>query len=302
MTIAKDWDRAFLADSKGSAATRDRAWRTWNAVKEFSKEKKWDLAPATITPKQMRLYLADRAAVISPRCVQLEASHLRRAIAGAGRDIGNVRDKQNTWSSARMGVPEGSRLGMKAAADPAKYEAAKEKMLPDVRACIGVIDSIGLRLKEGVMAGSSLKEWSRELAKSESRVRGVHLHVVHGTKTGRPRWTLVPPEKVEAVSKAVAVALQSCAGNKSGSVIEADDLKKALKRVSSCLYRQGLVGDNSVHGLRRGFAHEQYKYYRDSGLSEKEALIRLSQDLGHGDGRGRWVWNNYLRGGEGGGE
>ena len=62
--------------------------------------------------------------------------------------------------------------------------------------------------------------------------------------------------------------------------------------------RAGLVGEDSNHGLRRLFAHRQVVHYLQSGLSREEALARLSNDLGHGDGRGRWVENNYLRGGE----
>ena len=60
----------------------------------------------------------------------------------------------------------------------------------------------------------------------------------------------------------------------------------------------GLVGEDSNHGIRRLFAHRQVVHYLQSGLSREQALVRLSNDLGHGDGRGRWVENNYLRGGE----
>ena len=30
-------------------------------------------------------------------------------------------------------------------------------------------------------------------------------------------------------------------------------------------------------------------------MDDKTALSTLSRDLGHGDGRGRWVFNCYLR-------
>lgn len=297
MGAEKNWDRAFIADHKGGAATRDRAWRTWRAVEKFAAEKKWRLDPESISPKQMRLYLERRATEISARSVQNEASHLRRAISGAGRSLGDVRDPKNAWSSTRMSVPSASRLGLKAAANPAKYEAARERMPADVKAAAGLIDVIGLRKKEAIMAGANLKEWSRELAKPEARERGAYLNVVDGSKGGRPRWTFVPPDRVEIVSKAVEIAKKLY--SETGRLIQADGLKAAMDRYSNCLYRLGLTGDDSGHGLRRSFAHRQYGHYRDSGLSEAEALKRLSQDLGHGDGRGRWVWNNYLAGGSG---
>lgn len=295
MANSKAWDQAFLANSKGSAATRDRAFRTWHAIGKFAAEKKWGLTPEAITPKQMRQFLEHRAESVTARSVQLEASHLRRAISGAGRQLDDVRDPKNSWSSARMGVPSASRIGGKAAADPEKYAASKEQMPADVRAAIGLVEAFGLRQKEAVMAGDSLKEWARELAKPDSKERGAYIQVIDGTKGGRPRYTFIQPEQIEAASKAVQDAQNSPAAK--GSVIDSANLKDALKRYSNCLYRLGFRGDDSGHGLRRAFAQKQYVYYRETGLDERLALKRLSQDLGHGDGRGTWVKNNYLMGG-----
>lgn len=295
MAIERDWDKAFLMNSKGSSATRDRAYKTWSAVREFGLQKKWDLAPGTISPKQMRLYLEHRAGSITARSVQNEASHLRRAIAGAGRTVGDVRDPLNTWSSARMGLAEGSRIGGKTAADPAKFEAVRDKMPADVRACLGLVEALGLRRKEGVMAGANLAEWSKEMANRSSEKKGVFLLVNSGTKGGRPREVFVPNERIAAVSKAVDAASGSAA--QGGSIINCEKLHEALAKYTNCVSRLGLTGDDSGHGLRRLFASRQYAYYRESGVDQKEALRRLSQDLGHGDGRGRWVWNNYLSGG-----
>jgi len=47
--------------------------------------------------------------------------------------------------------------------------------------------------------------------------------------------------------------------------------------------------------LRRAFCRDNYEYYLGEGHTVKEALMLCSRDLGHGEGRGRWVWNNYLR-------
>lgn len=299
MAIEEDWDHAFRKDKTGSNATADRAWRTWTSIRKFGSEKKWNLAPGTITPKQMRLYLEQRATQVTARSVQNEASHIRRAIKGADRDLGNVRDAKAPWSSTRMGVPRGSRVGGKAAASPIKWQEAKPHMPGDVLAAVNLVEALGFRKKEAVMSGQSLREWSRELSKPESSERGCYLHVIHGTKGNRPRFQYVPVKDVEAAQKAVSTALAVGAPRK-GHVIEAEDLKSAMSRYSNCLSRLGLTGDDSGHGLRRAFAQRQVAYYRDTGLSEKESLRRLSNDLGHGDGRGRWVWNNYLLGGEGG--
>ena len=296
MAIERDWDKAFLMNSKGSSATRDRAYKTWSAVREFGLQKKWDLAPGTISPKQMRLYLEHRSSSITARSVQNEASHLRRAIAGAGRTVGDVRDPLNTWSSSRMGLAEGSRIGGKTAADPAKFEAVRDKMPTDIRACLDLVEALGLRRKEGVMAAVNLAEWAKQLASSSAQRQGVFLLVNAGTKGGRPREVFVPNQRFAAVSKAVDAARQSAAEG-GGSIVHSEKLHEALAKYTNCLSRLGLTGDDSGHGLRRAFAHQQYAHYRETGLDQKEALRRLSQDLGHGDNRGRWVWNNYLSGG-----
>lgn len=296
MAIQKAWHDAFTKKREGSGATQDRAFKTWSALRKFSDSKKWDLAPATITPKQMRQFLEYRATVVCARSVQNEASHLRRAIKGAGQVVEDVRDKTNKWSSSRLKVPAGSRIGGKAAADLSKWALARPKMDKDIQAVIGLIEAIGLRCKEGVMASGSLKEWERELAKPESAARGCAVHVVTGTKGGRPRFVFIPAGRVGAVQTAVLTARAVEASHK-GRLIDPPDLKLALKRYTNCMSRLGLTGTDSGHGLRRAWAQQQYVYYRETGLIEKEALRRLSNDLGHGDGRGRWVWNNYLLGG-----
>lgn len=295
MAIEKDWDRAFLADRKGSAATRDRAWKTWTSIRNFGAEKKWDLAPSTITPKQLRLYLEHRAGLISARSVQNEASHLRRAVEGAGRVIGNVRDPRCPWSSTRLSVPESSRIGGKAAADPKKWDLAKPGMDKDVQAVVGLCSEMGLRMKESVMAGASLSSWQKQLEKPESQKLGADLRIDTGTKGGRGRFLFVPPDRIEAVLAAVSMA-KECA-KKSGDIVQVKGLEGAMKKVGNCIHRLGLTGADSCHGLRRAFAQEQFRWYRDSGMNEADALKRLSNDLGHGDGRGRWVSNNYLLGG-----
>jgi len=53
--------------------------------------------------------------------------------------------------------------------------------------------------------------------------------------------------------------------------------------------------DVQGHALHRAFARERIDVYRSQGMPLREALARTSMDLGHGDGRGRWVRMVYLR-------
>lgn len=292
------WDRSFRAYKKGGFATAERARCTWRALDSFVEKKGWhDVRPETITPKQMRIFLEARAAEISARSVQNEASHLRRAIEGSGRDLGDVRDSRNSWSSERMGIESVSRFGGKRAMSMEVFEEARKQLREDVRACVDLQKSTGLRRAEAIQAGPSLREWSRELERATQDGRGTFLNVRDGCKGGRERCVWVPLERVAEVLQVVHQA--QSVSQRDGRIIDVKGLKEAKTIYSYELYRSGLTGDNSGHGLRRAFAQSQYRIYREHGFDERDALARLSRDLGHGDGRGRWVWNNYLAGGEG---
>lgn len=289
------WDKSFLADRKGGAATRERAAQTWRQLSTFCEKQKWKgVEPATITPKQMRLFLEHRAEQkIGARSIQNEASHLRRSIAGSGRDLGDIRKAENNWSNARMGVESASRFGGKAPMDLAVFEKARELLEPGVRACADLQLSLGLRRQESILSGRDLGPWAKELDLARTEGRGAFIGVSAGTKGGRERCTWVPAERVEAV---LAVVQAGQAVQKNGCLVQADGLLEARTQYSNALGRAGLVGENSGHGLRRAFACAQLAHYTNSGFDQRDALARVSRDLGHGDGRGRWVWNNYIAG------
>jgi hypothetical protein len=45
---------------------------------------------------------------------------------------------------------------------------------------------------------------------------------------------------------------------------------------------------------RYAFAQERVQAYRAQGYSEREARAATSQDLGHGEGRGRYIASVYV--------
>lgn len=59
--------------------------------------------------------------------------------------------------------------------------------------------------------------------------------------------------------------------------------------------RAGFAGDKSPHSLRYAQAQDMARVYRAEGLSERETRAAISENLGHGDGRGRYVASVYLR-------
>lgn len=283
--VAK-WMSAALAKGRASTATKKKMRTTFRNMEKVAREGRWGSVDlSTITAKQFKKYISVQVGRVSKRTVQNEASHLRRAIAGAGRE----EFARNVCTSQAMGVPSATRIGNGKAVDPDVLKAALSKARPDTRAIINLCHAMGLRGREAVQCKESLREWGRALAADQPVV------IRSGTKGGRSRSTFLCPSKAAAAAEAVAGALEVL--KTQTHLVDSENLKAALSTNHARLKRAGLWGENSLHSLRRDFALTQYRYYMCGlELSEKVALQRLSNDLGHGDGRGRWVYNNYLRG------
>lgn len=294
----KKWDQSFIFNKKGGYGTRQNAQRTFKQLDNYAEKSGWrNVLPETITPKQLRIFLEFRATKICKRSVQNEASHLRRAIAGSGRTIGKIKDPNNNWSNQRLGVERATRVGGKAAMSLDFYLQNKNKLDKSIISLMELQEHIGLRRQEAIMAGPSLAEWVKEIQKSIEHGIGAFLTIRDGCKGGKMRSCWIFPINLNTTLKCISSALDIYKSN--GNIIQSINLKSAKKLYESKLRKVGFWGPNSSHSLRRLFAQRQIVLYRESGLCESAALIRLSNDLGHGDGRGRWVLNNYLLGGEG---
>lgn len=280
---------AFKADKKGATLTRDRASSTWNALARFAKERRMILHPDKMTSKQLMQFVAYRQDQgISSRSIQNEVSHIRRALVGAGRDIGDLKDPKNYFSSARLKVPEGSRIGGKPPA-PENALASLKTDRADVCAALALQAALGLRMAEAIRSASSLAGWVKDLDEARERGCGAFLSVRTGAKGGRPRHVLVRPENIDAVRDAVMRASTFVKGD---HLVQSESFESARRLLARACLDAGFES----HGLRRDWAVRQFLAYRADGKPEKEALRLLSGDLGHGDGRGRWCWNNYLKG------
>jgi hypothetical protein len=118
------------------------------------------------------------------------------------------------------------------------------------------------------------------------------LPVVFGTKNGRNRWVTIHDR--EAVQKAVDFACK-VASTRGGRLIDRPTLKKAMNFFRKIVSECGLVGQQSFHSLRYWFSVMSLKSYLGAGFSQREALVLVSHDLGHGDGRGLFVKNVYVQ-------
>jgi site-specific recombinase XerC len=284
-SIEAKFMKSALANNRAATLTKSRMQTTYKALEAFARRQRWGLVePAKLTAKQLKGFVAFRIEEgISARSIQNEMSHVRRALEGVGR----AEFAQNVCSNKELGVPSASRIGIGKVVDPHVLQNALERAPADTRALLELSRSLGLREREAIMSANSLREWGRALS------RGQPIIVRDGTKGGRARSIVVTPGGLEKAIGAVASAQMVL--RQQGQLVVSKSLKAAVEQHSDRLAKLGLKGENSCHSLRRAFAMDQYKHYLTVGCSEKVALARTSNDLGHGDGRGRWVFNNYIR-------
>lgn len=233
-------------------------------------------------------YVRERLAQgITKRSLQNEMAAVRCILKQAGRDRLAQSERLNNRS---LGLSGASRNGTKRAITPEHYrhvlETARAKD-PGMAAALELSRLMGLRSQEAVQSVQSLKTWKQALERGETR-----LTVVFGTKGGRPRETIILD--AGAVKKALDNAL-AVAEERHGRLIDKPDLKSAMKYWHSQASGLGLTGAYSPHSLRYAWAQDAIRYYLAQGFCEKEALAMVAMDLGHGDGRGRYVAQVYGR-------
>ncbi|MBU5642167.1 MULTISPECIES: integrase domain-containing protein [Citrobacter] len=233
-------------------------------------------------------YIRERLAQgMTKRSLQNEMAAIRNLLKQAGRDRLAQSERLNNRS---LGLSGASRNGTRKAITPEHYRHALETARAKdagLAAALELSRLMGLRSQEAVQSARSLKTWQQALDRGESR-----LTVVFGTKGGRPRETVILD--TGAVRKALDNA-NAVAESRHGRLIDKPDLKSAMKYWHSQASRIGLTGVYSPHSLRYAWAQDAIRYYLAQGFSEKEALAMTAMDLGHGDGRGRYVAQVYGR-------
>lgn len=280
----------------GAHLTRQARNATFNTFANTLRELGYGIqAAGQIGGKHLRAFVQRRAAQgVSARTRANELSHLRAVLEHIGKQ-GLARNP--AYSNRALGIGRGSRVGTKQPLSDEVIHAFQRRMAALGRAGIGdtleLQRAFGLREAEAIRGGraDTVSRWQREL-----RERG-RVHVVEGTKGGRPREVRPADvhraqaalQRAQAVLKATGQRyLVTRAGN-----APATGLKQALGIYRNLCHRAGIQS----HGARYAFARERMQAYRSEGYSEREARAATSQDLGHGDGRGRYVASVYVRGG-----
>jgi hypothetical protein len=282
--LASDFMKAGTKEH-ASVLSKQRMRNTYVELEKFAIANRWGdkVNPSNLTEKQFRKFANARLEVVGIRSVHNDTSAIRRALKAVGRE-----DFAKSCSNADMGLPTADREGKGTAVHQEVLDRALEAAAESTSAWIHGMRNIGLRQMEVVRCAESLPVWERQLAKN------LPLSVRFGTKGGRPREVCIRPENREKVLQAVK-ALQVVAESQGGKIVPSKSLQAACHLVGERLATLGLKGEDSGHSLRRAFAVDQFRFYREQGYSEKAAKSLVSTDLGHGDQRGTWAYNNYIR-------
>lgn len=238
---------------------------------------------AQLKGKHIEAYAAARAESVGKRTIQNELAAIRACLRQAGRD--KLADQ---ISNKVCGCAGASRDGTKQAITESRLEALRAGIIdPGMQVIIDLQRALGLREREAIMSPASLRTWQKQLA------AGDPVRVIRGTKGGRARD--VRPADQERALAAVQLAL-AVSGERGGHLLPKSDLKAALAFYSRQMHKAGFVGSEAGHSLRYAFAGDQLKAYQTQGFSRDEAAALTSCDLGHGDGRGRYIEQVYSRG------
>lgn len=235
-------------------------------------------------------YIQSRQAEkISNRTLQNEMAAVRSIMSVAGRNkLANP--QHELLSNKALGISGASRDGTKKAiSDDTLREVINYAMKKDkgVALAVQLARYIGLRTEETVQSAKSLKTWQQSLLSGNERVR-----VVFGTKGGRPRETTVfDREKVLTI---LNKAITYC-DNNNGKLINKPILHTAIERYRNILRDAGMTGENAPHSLRYAYAKDAVNFHVNNGMSRNEAEALVSMDLGHGDGRGRYIKQVYFK-------
>lgn len=240
-----------------------------------------------ITARHIERYVSlQKDAGVSDRTLQNRMAHIRGELRAIGRD--KLASAERLSSSA-LNISGASRNGTHQALNPERYGqvlAQAQALHPGFAACLELQHELGLRMREAIQSGESLRGWEQALQ------RGDRVRVLHGTKGGRARDTL--PNDPQKALQAVQKARQAAKSNE-GRLIPSQTLQGAARAYGRLCASVGLSGEHASHALRCSYAQQRFSLHLEQLGDRREALAATSLDLGHGDGRGTYVAQVYLR-------
>ncbi|MFC3816642.1 integrase domain-containing protein [Lysobacter sp. GCM10012299] len=281
--------RGAAKDRGGAHLTKQARMGTMGRLFALLHDRGYQVADVEgLREKHIALYFdARKSEEKKVRTLQNEASHIRGAMRAVGR--AQAADSP-TISNKALGISGSCRDGTKVAASDEQFRAALEiakGIDAGLVALFKLERTLGLRGAEAVQSGPSLSTWERQLAAGE------RVKVIFGTKGGRPRDSRAPD--LEKASGAVREAL-AVAAKRGGKIIDKRGLKAAMTWYRNTVHRHVTEPlDLQAHALRYAYACDLLDLYQKEAFSMAEADAQTSMDLGHGDGRGRYVRKVYGR-------
>lgn len=265
----------------GSTQTRNARVSTIRSYVNFCKNNNIQTSRARdIKSHHIKKYIDSLRSRNSDRTLQNKISHLRTAISHA--------DGRKMPTNEELGIAGAPRTAARTALTDENYHRARailaERGSLGERACLRLQKTLGLRAEEAFQAAKSLKSWEKQL-KISNRV-----HIVHGTKGGKPRFVYFDDPKAarDAIAEAKSVL-------KNGKLIQKSSLSATSARYDRECDIAGLRGKQAPHSARYAWTQERIAAYERAGYETREALSATSLDLGHGDGRGRWIKQIYSK-------
>jgi Integrase/Phage integrase, N-terminal len=241
-----------------------------------------------IKAKHVQDYVKSQLAKeVSPRTLQNRVSAVRMMLTAAG--MGDLA-RSEYLSCKTLGISGASRAGTHRVLAPDAYGVvlAKAQARDPVFAALVVMQrELGLRAREAVRCGKSLESWKRSLE------RGMPIKVVLGTKGARPRDS--HPVSRERALEAVKTALNAFKTHSTGNVTASKTLEGAMRAYGRDCAAVGLSKENASHCLRYQYARDRFEHHFERIGDRQQALVATSLELGHGDGRGAYIAQVYLR-------
>ncbi|AZK61366.1 integrase domain-containing protein [Pectobacterium parvum] len=241
-----------------------------------------------IKPRHIEMYIRSRQEEkISIRTLQNEMSAIRSILRAAGKTI-MANPENEKLSNQALGISGASRDGSKVAIPDNVYQGILEKVSAADKGAAAAMELsrlLGLRTEETIQSVKSLKTWQKALQNGNEKVR-----IVYGTKGGRPRDTTIIERDtlINAVNNAIHITSEN-----NGRLINRPALHLAIEQYRNIVREAGLVGKYAPHSLRYAYTQDATKLHLKNGFSKEEADALVSMDLGHGDGRGRYVARVY---------
>lgn len=221
---------------------------------------------------------------ICARTAQSMLSDIRVTLRHAG-----FTKKADALKTAEFGVAGESRKGKRLPMPESKFT----ELLGNVndkggQSVFKLLWIFGMRAREGVRSEvDTLIRFEHQILEDGQ------VEIIAGTKGGRPRVTRVI-DKDQALA-VVREAIDIAAAQR-GFLIDRPNLKKAMARFNYVAYRAGFRGEFCPHTIRYAYSQASMLTRIAKRYSLREAKQATAIDLGHGDGRGCFVWAVYGNG------